>query len=408
MINVIGLGFVGLTTAVGFAFKGKIVNGVEINDDKRNKLNNIVIPFHEPHLKKKLKNTKNSENLIISNKVIIDRNINYFFICVGTPSKANGSIDLTILKKAVGDVVKNIKEKKNNKKNYIIIKSTVIPGTVDVLKKQYQKYKNIIFISNPEFLREGYAWEDFIKPDKIVIGANNKLDFKKIKNLYHGFDSEFVLVTEKGAEFSKYLSNSALATMISFSNEMAIFAEKMQIKEISKIFNSFHYDKRWYGKPSQMTNYFRPGLGYGGYCLPKDVRAFIDLSKKNKIKAPILSSTNKVNSDIFDYQFDKVIKKINKKKKIFLLGLAFKPNSDDLRNSKSLKFAKRLYDLKYKNLVLCDPVCYKDLKKKFINLEIKKKPLVNKNAFYILLTAWPEYLNFIKKNKNLNIINLRY
>lgn len=408
MINVIGLGFVGLTTAVGFAFKGKFVTGVEIDDDKRKKLNNIEIPFHEPHLKKKLKNVKNTRNLHISNKVIIDKNINFFFICVGTPSRVNGSIDLTILKNVIRNVVKNINSKKNNSKNYIVIKSTVIPGTVDLLKKQYKKYKNIIFISNPEFLREGYAWEDFIKPDKIVIGANDKLDFNNIKNLYRGFQSEFILVTERGAEFSKYLSNTALAAMISFSNEMTIFAEKMKIKEISKIFRSFHFDKRWYGNPSQMANYFQPGLGYGGYCLPKDVRAFINLSKNKKIKVPILSSTDKVNSDIFDYQFNKVIKRINKKKKIFLLGLSFKPNSDDLRDSKSLKFAKRLYNLKYKNLVLCDPVCYKDLKKKFINLEIKKKPLVNKNAIYILLTAWPEYLDFIKKNKSLNIINLRY
>ena len=109
----------------------------------------------------------------------------------------------------------------------------MIPGTVDLLKKQYKKYKNIIFISNPEFLREGYV-EDFIKPDKIVIGANDKLDFNNIKNLYQGFQSEFILVTERGAEFSKYLSNTALAAMISFSNEMTIFAEN-EINEISKI-----------------------------------------------------------------------------------------------------------------------------------------------------------------------------
>jgi UDPglucose 6-dehydrogenase len=408
MINIIGLGFVGLSTAVGLAFKGKKVNGVEIDKIKREKLINNIIPFYEPKLGQKLTKVQKNNKLSVSANFKISNSKNFFFICVGTPSKRDGSIELNIVYNVVKNIVNNIKKIKNKSQNYIVIKSTVIPGTIDFLKHKYKSIKNISFISNPEFLREGYAWEDFINPDKIVIGSGNKKDFNLIKNLYSGFDTKFVEISEKGAEFIKYFSNSALATMISFSNEMAMFAEKIKIKEVSKIFQSFHYDKRWSGNPSPMSKYFLPGLGYGGYCLPKDVRAFIKFSQNQKIKLPILQSTKKINEEIFNHQIKKISKKINKKSKIYLLGLSFKPNSDDLRDSKSLKFAKKLHEMKFKNLIFCDPACYKELKDEFSNITVQKTPTIEKKAIYILLTAWPQYLSFIKRNKNLNIINLRY
>jgi UDPglucose 6-dehydrogenase len=408
MINVIGLGFVGLTTAVGLAYKSNKVIGIEINNKKRENFKKNSIPFHEPGLKKKLFEVIKKKNLKISRKIEIDKKKNFFFICVGTPSNRNGSINLKILNNAVKKIVLDLKKQKTESINYIIIKSTVIPGTVDALKKKYQSFKKLNFISNPEFLREGHAWEDFINPDKIVFGCKNKKDFNEIKKLYSGFKSNFFFLSEKGSEFSKYLSNTALATMISYSNEMAMFAEKLKINEVSSIFKSFHSDKRWFGNPSNMSKYFLPGLGFGGYCLPKDLSAFVNFSSVKKQKLDLLKAVKNINNKILNHQIDKVLKNINKKNKIYILGLSFKPNSDDLRDSKSMRFTKKIINLGYKNLVLCDPTAYLQLKKIFKNIQIEKKPKVNNKAYYILLTAWPEYLDFINKNKNLNILNLRY
>lgn len=408
MIYVIGLGFVGLTTAVGFAQKGNNVVGIDRDIDKLNNLKSNIIEFHEPNLKKFYVSVRKKKKLILHKEINIKNEENFYFICVGTPSKSDGSIDISLIKKVIKKIVENINRIKNKNKNYIIIKSTVLPGTAEYFSKIYSKYKNLFFISNPEFLREGFAWKDFMYPDKIVIGAKNILIAKKIKKIYNKFRARFFFLSVRGSEFLKYLSNAALASMISFSNEMLLLAEKNKILEINNIFNAFHCDKRWFGRPASMSKYIYPGLGFGGYCLPKDLKALIMHSKFKKIDTPILKSVLKINKSIFNYQFRKVVKNLKKNSKIYLLGMSFKPFSDDLRESVSLNFAKKLYKMKYKNLIICDPISQNKLKKIFDKLKIINYPKKDNNATYILLTAWPSYVNFVKKNKNLKIIDLRY
>jgi UDPglucose 6-dehydrogenase len=408
MIYVIGLGFVGLTTAIGLAFKGNKVVAVDNDKEKITQLKNNIIQFHEPHLKENLHKVTVNKSLKLENSINLKNCENYFFICVGTPNKINGSIDLRIINDAIKNIIKIINKKNIRKNNYIIIKSTVVPGTVEYFNNSYKSIKNLYFISNPEFLREGHAWKDFVFPDKIVIGSKNKFISKKIKNLYKKFNSKYFMLSDKASEFLKYLSNTALANMISFSNEMVMLAEKNNIKEISSIFNALHTDKRWYGNPSGMSKYIYPGVGFGGYCLPKDLSALIQYSRFKKIKTPILDSVLKTNQIIFNYQFDKVRKKLKKNSKIYLLGMSFKPFSDDLRESVSLNFAKKLHKLNFKNLIICDPLCGEELKKKFDNLKIILEPKVENNSVYILLTAWPQYVRFVEKNRNLKIFDLRY
>tara|TARA_B100001964_G_scaffold230378_1_gene283792 strand:- start:530 stop:1765 length:1236 start_codon:yes stop_codon:yes gene_type:complete len=409
MIYVLGLGFVGLTTAVGLSYKGHKVIGVDSNKEITKNLLNKKIHFHEPYLKNYLEKVLKKKSLSIQNKIDFENKENYFFVCVGTPSKYNGSVDLSIIENVVKNIIKNIKNKNINSKNYIIIKSTVVPGTLESLEKKNFKIKNVYFASNPEFLREGIAWKDFILPDRIVIGSKNKAVQNKIRGIYKKFNSKFIFLSDKASEFLKYLSNTALANMISFSNEMLMIAEKNNITEIKKVFRGFHADKRWAGNPAGMSNYFYPGIGFGGYCLPKDLNALIQFTKTKKINAKILNSINSTNKDIFKYQLDKIIKNTNKNSKIYLLGMSFKPFSDDLRESVALKFAKKLDNFGYKNLTVCDPMCVKQLKGKFKNIKkIISMPKVEKDSIYILLTAWPEYLEFIKINNHLSIFDFRY
>ena len=410
MIFVIGLGFVGLTTAVGLSHKGTKVIGVDISKTIVKNLLRQKIHFHEPYLKKNLKKVLNKNLLQIKNEFELTKTENYFFVCVGTPNKYDGSVNLSIIDEVINKIVSKIQSCNiKNTKNYIIIKSTSVPGTVEYFRKKFKRNKNIFFVSNPEFLREGIAWKDFIYPDKIVIGSKNKEIQNKVKKIYKNFNSKFFLLSDRSSEFLKYLSNSALANMISFSNEMLMIAEKNNITEIKKIFKGFHADKRWNGNPSGMSNYFYPGLGFGGYCLPKDLKAIIQFAKSNKNNPKLLKSINEINQDIFKHQLNKIIKKTNKDSKIYLLGMSFKPFSDDLRESVALKFAKTLDNLGYKNLVVCDPLCKNQLEGKFKNVKkITTSPKKEKNSTYILLTAWPQYLNFIKKNNHLNILDLRY
>ena len=409
MIYVVGLGFVGLTTAVGLSYKGNKIIGIDSNNKIVKDLSNNIIHFHEPYLGHYLKKVIRKKLLTIKNKIDLENKDNYFFVCVGTPSKSNGAVNLNIIENVIKNIVKIIRDKNLKSKNFIIIKSTVVPGTIEMFEKKFNKIKNLYFVSNPEFLREGIAWKDFIFPDKIVIGSKNKYSQNKISKIYNKFNSKFFFLSSKSSEFLKYLSNTALANMISFSNEMLMVAEKNNILEIKKIFKAFHVDGRWSGDPAGMAKYFYPGIGFGGYCLPKDLNALIQFSKKKKIKTKILESINLTNQNIFKYQLKKILDNINKDSKVYLLGMSFKPFSDDLRESVSLKLAKKLDNLKYKNLIVCDPICKRQLEGQFKNIKkIISKPKVEKDSIYILLTAWPEYLEFIKKNNHLKIFDLRY
>tara|TARA_B100000900_G_scaffold411973_1_gene432765 strand:+ start:24625 stop:25836 length:1212 start_codon:yes stop_codon:yes gene_type:complete len=401
VIFVIGLGFVGLTTLLGFSNNKLKVTGVEKNKIRYDLYKKKKIPFKEPFLEEILINQK---KIKIEKKLSkIEEKNNFFFICVGTPTNKNGKQNLNQIHSAIKDIINCTIKKKS--KNFIIIKSTVLPGTINKLEKIYRSY-NLNFISNPEFLREGHAWEDLINGDRIIIGSNDKRQNFKIKKLFINFNGEIILTNAITAEFSKYLSNTALSTMISFSNEILMIAEKFKDVDIKKMFLSFKKDKRWGN--NTMSNYFHPGIGYGGYCLPKDTFAISKLSKKLNIEGKILNSTIEVNEKIFKYQLNK-IKKIAKSEKILILGITFKAFSDDLRNSVPIKIIKKLNAIGYKNIFIHDPLVQK-LNNQIIpkNIKFLKKLKKINKAYFILMNQWPMYKKFLKNVAKDKIIDLRY
>lgn len=402
-INVIGLGFVGLTTALGFASKKKIIC-VEKNVERFNSIKRGIIPFKEPGLEKILKKMKQNFCVFSKKPIILKNYINVVFVCVGTPSKSNGAINLDQINKTLIP----IKNKYKNERIIFVIKSTVPPGTIKENLKRF-KNKNISFCSNPEFLREGFAWYDFNNTDKIVIGYENLDDFIILKRIYKKFKGNIIGVNTNTSEFIKYLSNSLLASLISFSNELAMLAEKQGDINIRKAFETVKLDKRWFGNPATISNYLHPGLGYGGYCLPKDLMAINHLAKKNKISNGILDSINKVNKKIIKFQIEKILNKFKKRDKIAILGLSFKPNSDDLRGSKSIDLINILLKKGYKKIFTYDPFVGDEIKKIFGNkVKHSKKLKFDLNKKYLLCTAWKYYITFIKKVDKKSYLDFRY
>jgi UDPglucose 6-dehydrogenase len=281
MITVLGLGFVGLTTGLGFAKKGFNTYGFDVDVERLNSLKNYNIPFHEPHLEDVLRETNNKTFSLETDFETAIKESEAIFLCVGTPSKEDGSADLKYIYAAIEQVL----AVETDKFQVIITKSTVPPSTVSTkvipfVKEKLSQFPNrkIGFASNPEFLREGYCWEDFIEPDRIVIGVDDEESKSVLDKIYQPFNAPIHYVTYNSAEFIKYLSNTLLSTMISYSNEMSMIANHIGDIDIPKAFRILHEDKRWYGTPAGMSKYVYPGCGYGGYCLPKDTSALVQAS----------------------------------------------------------------------------------------------------------------------------------
>ena len=385
-INVVGLGFVGLTTALGFCEKKFSTIFVENDSKKLQNIKNGIVPFKEPFLENILKKNINKSKIIFSEKILLKKNkVNIIFICVGTPSKKNGSIDLRYIE----PIIRYINDVTKKEKVLIVIKSTVLPGTISNKLLKFVKKKNISICSNPEFLREGYAWKDFINTDKIVIGYKNKNDFKTLKQLYKNFKGDIIGDTTDTAEYIKYLSNSLLGNLISFSNELTIIGESNPNIDIKKSFNAVKLDKRWFGYPAMISTYLHPGIGYGGYCLPKDISAMNFMSKKLNLKNGIINATQNTNSLIFFHQVKKIIKKFKKNSRIGILGVSFKPGSDDIRSSKSIEIVKYLLKKGYKKIYTYDPLVKKSHLGK-LNKKVKHSNKLDKDPQkkYILCTAW--------------------
>ena len=404
-IGVIGTGFVGLTTAIGFAHKNFEVNCYEIQKNKRNLLKQSLIPFHEPQLKKYLqKYNKKKINFTENFEKFVDLNLDVIFICIGTPSKKDGSCNIENLEK----VIKDLSKIRFKKKTFLIIKSTIPPGTTDKLNKYLINNNLLSLIFCPEFLREGFAWNDFLYPDRIVLGIDNRYN-KKIDKIFNSFLKPIYFTNYKEAEMIKYLSNSLLATLISYSNEMSMLANRIKNINIKKIFDILTLDKRWFGNPGNMSKYVFPGVGFGGYCLPKDLNAIINVFEKNKLNSSLLSSVDKVNKDIKKFNLE-IIKSniINKNSKIGIIGLSFKKGSDDVRETPSYFYIKKMLEQGYKNIFVYDEIAIKSFKKNYPKLKIKYcetvTEILKKTSHIILLTN----IKNIKKFKNKKIIDLKY
>ena len=416
MLSIIGLGFVGLTTALGFADKGFKVFGYEIDLERRNQINNGVIPFHEPQLSKMLiKHKKNNNFQIISNFKDAINNSNIIFLCVGTPSKENGAVDLSFIEQAIENIFINLDY--SNKSRIICIKSTVPPETTKYFqkkfsKKNHTKFNNKIgFVSNPEFLREGYAWEDFMNPDRIIIGSDSPNNFPLMKEIYGVFNSEIYFVNSTTAEFIKYSSNAFLSNMISFANEISIIGNLFDDINIKKTFEILHKDKRWNGNPAGMSSYFYPGCGYGGYCLPKDLEGLIDLSMSKGYDPQLIKNILRVNEQIISFHIEKILKNRDTNTRILILGLSFKPESDDVRNTPSAKIISVLNNIGFKNINAYDPISIDAFRKAYqykVNYFYDLESAVNSSDLSIIATKWKEFKEKFDIISKKDFFDLRY
>nr|MDD3719897.1 UDP-glucose/GDP-mannose dehydrogenase family protein [Candidatus Gracilibacteria bacterium] len=334
-ISVIGTGYIGLIQSVGLAKLGFKVTAIDVFQDKIDKLNAGIPTIYEDGLKDLLNETLTYINFTTEKKEIIGSDI--IFLCVGTPQDDEGKTDLGYVYGAIDDIKNLLKGDE-----IIIIKSTVPVGTNEEIYKLLGE-KNPV-VSNPEFLREGIAINDFFAPDRIVLGFREKeIEYvkNKVTEIYKYFSDKQIPIIETNwqtAELIKYTANSFLATKISFINEISRLADSVgaNIKDIS---NSIGIDSRIGSK------FLNAGIGYGGSCFPKDVKSLIHQFKEHNLTGEIITKVDLVNSTQVDYFLDKIIKYYNGNlhgKKIAIFGVAFKPGTDDLRESKGLDIIKKL------------------------------------------------------------------
>ena len=337
-IVMIGCGYVGLITALGFAYNGKKITCLDNNEEKINNLNKGISPIYEPGINDMLKQCQNKMTFTTDYKKALN-NANIIFIAVNTPEKHDGSADLTYLYKAIQNIASNI-----NNDFILIIKSTVPVGTTNsiysIIKQELFKYNkdisfNIAFL--PEFLSEGSAINDVLNPKRLVFGLNNNSQKEILLDLYSNYNCPKLFMDINSAEMSKYASNCFLALKISYINEIANLCEKSDsnIKEVTKV---MALDER-IGE-----HFLNAGIGYGGSCFPKDTKALISQGNAFNIDMATIKAAVKTNNSQSTIMFQKAnnLFKSLKNVKIAILGITFKANTDDLKNASSLENIKQL------------------------------------------------------------------
>ncbi len=414
MITVIGLGFVGLTTALGFSEKGIKVYGYDINSEKMNLIANKHIPFFEKGLQEVLERNLNNNFILSQNLQSSVKNSQIIILCVGTPSDDKGKADLKYIKSALDSIIPFINKED---KKIIITKSTIPPSTTAkeiipyIANKGFDIGKEIFIANNPEFLREGHAWDDFINPDRIVIGTGDEYTKATMREIYKNFNVPIHFVSINTGEFIKYLSNTFLATLISYSNEMSIIADAIGDIDIKAAFKIFHEDKRWYGNPANMQSYAYPGCGFGGYCLPKDTQALCAKALEYDYNPKILNSVLEVNREIKPHWIEKISQSVSEEEPIVILGLSFKPESDDIRQTPALEIIKQLLAKGYEKIIAYDPLA-NELFAKTYNLPIEyansfQEALELSNTF-VIATGWQEFIYNKDSFLNKKVFDLRY
>lgn len=415
VVTVVGLGFVGLTTALGFAQYGHKVYGVEINKERLETIKSGKLPFLEPELDNALIRHLGAKFIPTDSwdEGIKDSDCVYF--CVGTPYGENGEADLTYLFSAIDSALRVASD---DKFRVFVTKSTIPPSTssqriIPFIESLGKKVGiDIGVANNPEFLREGHCWDDFINADRIVLGVaqNDKQSELILRDLYANCGCAVHVVSLNTGEFIKYLSNTVLATLISYANEMSIAADIIGDIDIAGAFRILHEDKRW--QNGSIRSYFYPGCGYGGYCLPKDTNAFHAVLKQNGFNTPILENVIKTNDRIPEVATNRVLNALsnNKNAKIGILGLSFNVGSDDVRDTPSAKIIKNLMDQGYSNICAYDPVAINEFKKLYnfsIKYENNLNTIISNSDILVITTAWQEFKN-LKEVTNKQIVDLRY
>jgi len=407
----IGTGYVGLVSGVCFSDLGNDVICVDKDINKINLLKKGQVPIYEPGLSElTVKNYKNKRLTFSTNLEKSVRESDIIFICVGTPTKKKGnSADLSQIYNVAKEISTSI-----NKFKIIVTKSTVPVTTGDEIEKILSKKNNknkFSIVSNPEFLREGEAIRDFIFPDRIVVGSNDDKSSRYLRNLYNPLISkgaQFVQTTRRAAELIKYASNAFLATKITFINEIANLCEKTGIN-VEDISIGMGLDKRIGGR------FLRAGPAYGGSCFPKDTKAIISTANKFKTNLSVIKSvvdSNENRSNLLLNRIYEILNRKIKKKIITFLGVTFKANTDDMRDSSSLTMipllAKKGAIIRY-----FDPTGPKKEFQKIKNVSYENtiKKSVERSDLVIIHTEWNDFksINFksLIKGKKFSIYDLR-
>ena len=390
-ITILGSGYVGLVSGTCFSEFGFDVCCVDKDSNKINNLKNNIIPIYEPGLENLVKKNSAANRLSFSNN--IDKNIkeaDVVFVAVGTPARrGDGHADLSYVYEAAEQIAKNL-----SGYTLVVTKSTVPVGTGDKVKNiitQTNPEANFDIVSNPEFLREGNAIEDFMRPDRVIVGCETKKAKAIISTIYkplYLIETPIIFTDLKTAELIKYSANAFLAVKISYINQMADLCEKVGA-DIRDVARGIGLDKRIGSK------FLHPGPGYGGSCFPKDTLALIETSKRNKTNISIVETVVKYNQQRKYDMAEKIItilKSDYENKKVSILGLAFKPETDDMRDSPCLDIIPRLQEKGIK-ISAFDPVAMDEAKKILKDIEYAKNLdicLKDSDAL-VILTEWNEF-----------------
>jgi UDPglucose 6-dehydrogenase/GDP-mannose 6-dehydrogenase len=418
-ISIIGMGYVGLVTGVSLAEFGHKVGCIDIDEEKISMIKNGKSHFFEPGIEKSLNKVLKNGNLSIIQDVeraVLGSDIS--IITVGTPT-VNNKIDLSFIKKASRQIGKALE--KTKKYHIVVVKSTVLPGVTEkVVKPILEKYSkkkvgSFGLCMNPEFLREGSALKDALYPDRIVIGHIDKKSGLKYAKVYKKLSCPKIFTNLWTAELIKYVTNSLFATLISYANEIARISESIGKVDVIDVWRGVHLDKRLNhfigGRrvKAEVLDYIFSGCGFGGSCFPKDIKALSSFADELGVEVKLIKSVIDINQSQ-PYRIILLLKDVLgknlSKKKIAVLGLSFKPNTDDIRESPAFPIIEALIS-EGAEVIAHDPIVYKKrtplkLKNLSVVLANNVQEAVKNTDAAVIVTAWKEYANlsaqFFTKN----------
>ncbi len=395
-IAIIGAGYVGLATGACFAELGDEVVCVDNNTEKISQLNRGIVPIYEPGLEPLVKRNLAEKRLSFTTRMkdAVEK-ARIIFICVGTPPKDNGEPDLSAIESVVKDIAKYAKDYK-----LIVEKSTVPVQTASWLKSLLKEYIQADFdiAVNPEFLREGSAIKDFMNPDRIVIGTDSSKAAALLSGIYKPLNSPLLLTDINSAELIKHLSNAMLSQKISTINLIAQLCEKTGA-DIETVAKGVGLDKRI------GPDFLKAGIGYGGFCFPKDLDALIHILQKHEINSALFEAVRRINSMAQNLFVSKIEKQLGslEGKTLAILGLSFKPNTDDMRFAPSVRIIRQLQE-KGAKIRAYDPKAMENAKKILDEVHYCRDVYdASKDSDSLLiLTEWQEFVDMdLQKIKSL-------
>ncbi|MDR6224921.1 UDP-glucose dehydrogenase family protein [Desmospora profundinema] len=385
-ITVLGIGYVGLVTAAGLAALGHEVIGADIAAEKVATLNAGGIPLWEPGLQEVL--NKASSNGRIRFCIDIPAAIHespVCFIAVGTPKTADGSADLRQVEQAVADIGKHARSN-----TVVVVKSTVPPGTGDgleeILRQKWERC-DLHVVSNPEFLRQGNAVDDFFHPDRMVVGTSSPFARKVMERIYHGLSAPLQICDRRSAEMIKYASNAFLAMKISYINMIADLCDRIDA-DVNAVARGMGAD------PRIGSAFLRPGMGYGGSCFPKDTQALIAIGKRENVEMSLVEAAARINRGRPLTLLQRLEDECGglRGRKIGVWGLTFKPMSDDLREAPSIPFCRMAVEAGAE-VFAYDPLIRRDYPVEDVHLCEDSYEVASASDVTILMTEWEEFRN---------------